>query len=149
MSNIELIKEIRDVTGFSVGEIKKALDESNGNKARALEVLKAHGAVIAEKKASRTTGQGIVEAYIHSTKKVGSLVEVLCESDFAAENPLFVELAHELAMHIAAMDPKDSKELMAQAYIKDQDVTIEEFIQSYISKIGENIKVGKFIRFQL
>ncbi|MBI2063562.1 MAG: elongation factor Ts [Candidatus Yanofskybacteria bacterium] len=145
----ELIKEIRDTTGLSFNEIKKALDEAGGDKARALEVLKAHGVKVAEKKALRTTGQGVVEAYIHSNKKVGVLVEVLCETDFVARNPLFGELAHELAMHIAAMDPQDGKELLSQPYIRDQDVTIGEFVTQYIAKLGENIKIGKFCRLQL
>src|SRR3989344_3246809 len=102
MSDIELVKEIRDSTGLSFNEIKKALDEAGGDKARALEVLKAHGAKVAEKKAMRNTGQGLVESYIHSNKKVGVLVELLCETDFVARSPLFCELAHEVAMHIAA-----------------------------------------------
>ena len=145
----ELIKEIRDTTGLSFNEIKKALDEAGGDKARALEVLKAHGVKVAEKKALRTTGQGIVEAYIHSNKKVGVLVEVLCETDFVARNPLFGELAHEIAMHIAAMDPQDGRELLGQPYIRDQDVTVQELVAQYIAKSGENIKIGKFCRLQL
>ncbi|MGD0976939.1 MAG: elongation factor Ts [Minisyncoccia bacterium] len=149
MSDIETIKQLRDSTGFSFNEIRKALEEAGGDKARAIEVLKAHGASIAEKKSTRTTSQGIIEAYIHSTKKVGAMVEILCETDFVARNPLFSELAHELAMHIAAMDPADSKTLMAQPYIKDPDQTVANFIQNYIAKLGENIKVGKFARFQL
>jgi elongation factor Ts len=149
MSDIETIKQLRDSTGFSFNEIRKALEEAGGDKARAIEVLKAHGASIAEKKSTRTTSQGIIEAYIHSTRKVGAMVEILCETDFVARNPLFSELAHELAMHIAAMDPADSKTLMAQPYIKDPDQTVANFIQNYIAKLGENIKVGKFARFQL
>lgn len=149
MADIETIKQLRDSTGFSFGDIRKALEEAGGDKSRALEVLKAHGAAVAERKSSRTTGQGIVEAYIHSNKKVGVLVEVLCETDFVARNPLFVELAHELAMHIAAMDPQDGRELLKQAYIRDQDVTIEEFVSQYVAKLGENIKIGKFCRLQL
>ena len=147
--NAELVKEIRNATGLSFNEIKRALDEAGGDKARALEVLKAHGVKVAKKKALRTTGHGMVEAYIHSNKKVGVLVEVLCETDFVARNPLFGELAHEIAMHIAAMDPEDGRELLSQPYIRDQDVTIGEFVTQYIAKLGENIKIGKFCRLQL
>lgn len=149
MPIIELIKQLRDSTGLSFNEIKKALDEAGGDKARALEVLKAHGVKVAEKKALRITGQGIVEAYIHSNKKVGVLVEVLCETDFVARSPLFGELAHEIAMHIAAMDPQNGRELLSQPYIRDQDVTVQELITQYIAKLGENIKIGKFCRLQL
>lgn len=148
-ASINLIKELRDSTGFSFNEIRKALEEARGNKGRALEILKAHGASVAEKKSSRTTGEGIVEAYIHATKKVGSMVELLCETDFVARNPLFTQLAHEVAMHIAAMDPENLSELLKQPFIKDQDISVEELIQQYIAKIGENIKIGKFVRFQL
>src|SRR3989344_3035408 len=141
MSDIETIKELRDSTGLSFNEIKRALGESGGDKVRAIEVLKAHGAAVAQKKAMRSTGQGIIEAYIHSNKKVGVLVELLCETDFVARNPLFPELAHEIAMHVAAMDPQDGRELLSQPYVRDQDVTIEELITQYIAKLGENIKI--------
>lgn len=149
MSDIEVIKQLRSSTGLSFNEIKKALDEAGGDKARAIDVLKAHGAVVAQKKSSRSTEQGIVESYIHSNKKVGVLVELLCETDFVASNPTFGELAHEVAMHIAAMDPRDSQELSSQPYIRDQDLTVEQLITQYIAKLGENIKVGKFCRLQL
>lgn len=149
MSDTKLIKELRDITGLSFNEIRKALDEAGGSKKKALDVLKTRGATIAEKKAFRSTSQGIIESYIHATKKIGALVEILCETDFVARNPVFIELAHELAMHITAMEPADLKELLSQPYIKDQEITIQDLIQQYIAKIGENIKVGKFIRYQL
>ena len=149
MADIETIKELRDSTGLSFDEIKKALDESGGDRSKAIEALKARGAAVAEKRAARSTGQGLVEAYVHSNKKVGVLLELLCETDFVARNPLFGELAHELAMHIAAMDAQDSVELLTQPYIRDQSLTINQLIAQYIAKLGENIKVGKFCRFQL
>ena len=149
MSDIETIKQLRDSTGLSFNEIKKALDEAGGDKARAVDVLKARGAVVAQKKSSRSTEQGMVESYVHSNKKVGVLVELLCETDFVARNPLFGELAHEVAMHIAAMDPQDGQELLSQPYVRDQGVTVEQLISQYIAKLGENIKVGQFSRLQL
>lgn len=148
-SDINLIKEIRDATGFSFNEIRKALVEGGNDKTKALEILKERGANIAEKKSARTTGEGIIESYIHSTKKIGAIVELLCETDFVARNPEFSKLAHEIAMHVAAMDPENSSVLLKQPYIKDQAVTIEALIQQCIAKIGENIKVGKFTRFQI
>lgn len=149
MSDINLIKQLRDSTGFSFKEIRKALEEAGGDKTRAIEILKAHGAEVAEKKSARATGEGAVEAYIHATKKVGSLVEVFCETDFVARNPMFGQLAHELAMQVAAMDPQGTAELLKQPYIKDQDITVQELINQYVAKLGENIKVGKFIRLDL
>lgn len=149
MPDANPIKQLRDSTGLSFAAIKKALDEAGGDKTKAVEILKAHGAIVAEKKASRSTGQGLVESYIHSNKKVGVLLELLCETDFVARNPAFSELAHEVAMHIAAMDPRDGAELLGQPYIRDQNLTVENLIAQYIAKLGENIKVGKFIRLQI
>ena len=148
-NDIELIKELRDTTGLSFKEIREALEEAGGDKARAIEVLKAHGAALARKKASRETQEGVIDAYIHATKKVGALVELLCETDFVARNPLFAELSHELVMHVAAMDPRDVEELLKQPYIKDEDITVGELVTQYIAKLGENIKVGRFIRFEI
>jgi elongation factor Ts len=148
-NDVETIKELRNTTGLSFKEIKKALEEAGGDKMRAIEILKAHGVSLAEKKSLRATQEGVVDAYVHATKKVGALVELLCETDFVARNPLFLELAHELAMHVAAMDPRDADELLQQPYIRDQDVTVGELIVQYVAKLGENIKVGKFARFEL
>src|SRR3989338_10102670 len=100
---IDTIKELRELTGLSFNEIRKALVEAGDNREKALEILKTRGASIAEKKSSRSTSEGIVESYIHITRKVGVILELLCETDFVARNPMFVELAHECAMHIAAM----------------------------------------------
>ena len=146
---METIKELRDSTGLSFNEIRRALEEAGGDKARAVEILKAHGVALAEKKASRATQEGIIDTYIHATKKVGALVELLCETDFVARNPLFIELAHEIAMHITAMDPRDVEELLKQPYMKDEDISIQDLITQYVAKLGENIKVGKFVRFQI
>ena len=149
MADIELIKQLRDSTGYSFSEIRKALDSVGGDKGKALQILQSLGATIAEKKAVRSTSEGIVESYVHATKKIGALVELLCETDFVARNSLFTELAHELAMHIAAMDPQSGDELLAQPFIKEPTVSIQQLIQTCMAKIGENIKVGRFVRFQI
>ncbi|MEK7151405.1 MAG: translation elongation factor Ts [Patescibacteria group bacterium] len=149
MADLEIIKELRDSTGLSFNEIKKALEESGGDKIKTIELLRARGSVVSEKRASRSTDQGIIEAYVHSNKKIAVLVEVLCETDFVARNPLFEELAREIAMHVAAMDPQDNQELLRQSYIRDQNLTIEQLISQSIAKLGENIRVGKFCRLQL
>jgi elongation factor Ts len=149
LADIEIIRELRNLTNLSYREVKRALEEAGGDKSKAIEILKAHGITLAEKKASRATQEGIIDTYLHATRKVGAMVELLCETDFVARNPLFTELAHELAMHIAAMDPKDIDELLEQPYIKNQDITIRDLIIDYIAKLGENIKVNRFVRFQL
>jgi elongation factor Ts len=149
MSDIEIVKNLRDSTGLSLGQIKKALDEADGDKVRAMEILKEQGIAVAEKKSSRQVKEGVVDAYIHSTKKLGALVEVLCETDFVARNVEFQKLAHELSMHIAASRPETVDDLLAQPFIKDQEISVKELINQYIAKLGENIQVGRFEIFQL
>ena len=148
-SEIEKIKHLRDQTGISFNEIKKALEEAGGDMTKAVETLRARGVLTAQKKSARETKEGVIESYIHLTKKIGSLVELYCETDFVARNFEFIKLAHELAMQVASMDPKDNEELLEQLYIKDQDVTVNDLIQQYIAKLGENVKLGRFIRFEI
>jgi len=146
---IDSIKELRDLTGLSFNEIRKALDQAKGDKAKALELLKARGVSIAAKKSERSTNEGIIETYVHSTKKIGVMVELLCETDFVARNPSFSALAHDLALHIAATASADVTELMPQEFIKDPAKTIQALISEAIAKIGENIKINRFVRFQI
>lgn len=148
-TDIKKIEQLRKQTGLSFAEIKKALDEAKGDIDGAIEVLKARGVSVAEKKSSRETGEGVVDAYIHGNGKIGSMVEVYCETDFVAKNDEFKKLAHEIAMQVASMNPKDEKELLEQKYIRDQDMTIKELIQQCVAKLGENIKIGNFIRFEI
>ena len=147
--DVEKVKHLRESTGLSFNEIKKALDEAGGDQARAMEILKAHGVKMAEKKATREVGEGVVASYIHATKKLGSMVEVLCETDFVARNADFQELAKEIAMHIAAMKPGNVSDLLDQPYVKDQDMTVKDFINSHVAKLGENIQIGRFEIFQI
>ncbi len=192
--NAQLVKELRDKTGVSFGKCKEALVETGGDLAKAEDFLKKQGAKIAAKKADRQTSQGLVEAYIHASGKIGVLVELLCETDFVARNETFKEMSHDIAMHIAAMDPRYtgredvpeevlSKEkgifkeqvksegkpaevadkivegkmdkylaeicLLEQPFIKDPSLTIGKVIEEKITKLGENIKIGKFVRFSI
>ncbi|MDP3004370.1 MAG: elongation factor Ts [Candidatus Azambacteria bacterium] len=149
MAKIDDLKKIRNMTGASVDAIRKALEEADGEIERALELLKDRGAMVAAKKASRQTGEGIISYYVHANSKVGVLVKLLCETDFVARTEQFKELGHELAMHIVAMDPISINDLLSQAYIRDQDMTIDALIKDYIAKLGENIKIGEFCRFEI
>jgi len=149
MTKIDNLKKIRNMTGASVDAIRKALEEADGEIERALELLKDRGAMVAAKKAGRQTGEGIVSYYVHANSKVGVLVKLLCETDFVARTEQFKELGHELAMHIAAMDPINIEDFLSQAYIRDQDMTIDALIKDYIAKLGENIKIGEFCRFEI
>lgn len=146
MSNVDTIKELRELTGLSFKEINSALAAAGGDKAKAIARLKQLGATVAEKKSTRRTGQGVVETYVHSNGRIGVLLVLLCETDFVAKNPEFKTLAHALAMHIAAMDPKDDSALLAQPYIKDPSITVRELVQQAIAKLGENIKLRTFLR---
>ena len=148
-SEMEKIKHLRELTGLSLNEIKKALLEAAGDVVKAAEVLKKLGVSMAAKKSSREVKEGIVESYIHSTKKVGSMIEILCETDFVARNIEFQKLAHDIAMHVAAMKPGDDKELLSQPFIKDQDLTVQELINQHVAKLGENIKLGRFQVFEI
>lgn len=151
MVNVDLkvLKKLRDETAASVADCRRALDESNGDYAKALFWLKKKSVEIAAKKASRETSQGIVDAYIHQGGKVGVLLEVLCETDFVAKTDDFRHLARELGMQIAAMNPKDVDELLKQEYIRDGSQTIEQLMKSVIGKLGENITIKRFVRFEI
>ncbi len=137
-------------------DCKRALQESNGDLAGAEEILRERGVASAAKKASRATNQGVVESYIHSGGRIGAIVEVNCETDFVARTPDFKELAHDLAMQVAAMSPLyvDDSEIpdgdevdpqqaciMQQPFIKDPSQTVQDLVNEAISKLGENVRV--------
>ena len=147
--DINKIKNLRDSTGLSFNEIKKALEEAGGDEKLAREILQKLGVKLAAKRSARQVKEGIIEAYVHNTRKVGSMVELLCETDFVARNVEFQNLAHELAMHITAMRPGSLDDLLAQPFIKDQDITVGDLINQHIAKLGENIQVGRFEVFEI
>jgi elongation factor Ts len=161
---VEVVKELRNRTNAGIGDCNKALLEVGGDIEKAIEFLKERGAAIAEKKKDVAATEGVIEAYIHHTKHIGALVELNCETDFVARTDEFKELAHDLAMQIAATSPKflTSEEmppeaetdpqaacLLSQPFIKEPDKTVKEVIAETITKVGENIKVRRFARFEL
>ena len=148
-TDVEKVKHLRETTGLSFGEIKKALDDAGGDETKAMEILREQGVKTAEKKASREVKEGVVASYIHATKKLGSMVEVLCETDFVARNSDFQELAKDIAMHIAAMRPGAVSDLLGQPYVKDPTKTIKDLINGHVAKLGENIQIGRFEIFQI
>ena len=149
MVKIEDLKKIREITGVSIDAIRKALEEAGGEVEKTLELLKERGTLVAANKAGRQTGEGIVSSYIHANGKVGVMVKILCETDFVARTEQFKELGHEIAMHIAAMNPANIEELVAQPYVRNQEQTIDQLVKDYISKLGENIQIGEFCRFEI
>ncbi len=149
MVTIEQIRELREVTGISISECKKALEEAGGDIAKAKELLKKLGKHIAEKKQAREVGEGLIEGYVHSTGKVGALVDMRCETDFVAKSPDFKALCHEIALQVVSMDPKTQEELLDQPYVKDPSRTVRDIIHDTIAKLGENIVIKQFSRFEI
>lgn len=149
MITIAQIKKLREKTGAGIMECRRALGETKGDAKKAEELLAKWGVEKAEKKEGRETKAGLVESYIHAGGKVGVLVELLCETDFVARTEEFKNLVHELCLQVASMNPKDVKTLLQQEYIRDPGLTIEKLVKQVIGKLGENITIARFIRFQL
>ena len=160
MVNTQAIRELREMTGAGIMKCKKALQEAKGDIDSAVEVLRREGLTKAEKKAHREVSQGLVESYIHHGRRIGALVEVNCETDFVARTDELKGLAHHLAMQVAATDPAflsdappgvDPNEacLLSQPFIRDPHKTVQDIITETIAKVGENIRVRRFARFEL
>lgn len=143
------IKDLREKTQAGFADCKNALEEAKGDMKKAEEILRKKGFEKAAKKSDRETGQGLVASYVHQTGKVGVLVSILCETDFVARTDEFRSLAHEIAMQVAAMNPKDTSALLKQEYIRDGSKTIDELIKETIAKLGENIKLSDFKRSEI
>lgn len=159
-----MVKTLREQSGAGFMDCRNALKTTDGNIEKALEILKEKGLLKAQKKASRATGSGLVECYIHTAGRIGAMVEINCETDFVARTDEFKDLAHSLAMQVAAMAPvcvakenapeggeavPDEACLLLQPYIKDPTKTINDVIAETIAKTGENIKVRRFHRYEL
>ncbi|KKW02722.1 MAG: Elongation factor Ts [Parcubacteria group bacterium GW2011_GWA1_49_11] len=149
MSDINQIKSLREETGLSVIDIKKALAEAGGDAAKARKLLSVRGGDVAAKKAGRELKDGIIESYVHNNKHSACMLELLCETDFVSRNADFQNLAHDLALHITAMKPQTNEELLDQPFIKNPDQTIRDLLISYVAKLGENIQIGRFEIFTI
>jgi elongation factor Ts len=153
----ELIKELREKTGAGIMECKRALDEA-GTIEAAQKLLREWGLATAEKKAGRETSQGLIDSYVHAGR-IGAMVELNCETDFVARTDDFRTLAREIAMQVAATNPRRitaSEEsadgdvpLLDQPYIRDPSRTVQDLLNEAISKIRENIVIRRFARFEL
>ena len=158
------VKELRDKTGAGIMDSKRALEESEGDIAKAESILNAKGLASAAKKADRSTSEGLVVSYIHTGGRVGSMVELNCETDFVARTDEFGILGRNIAMQVAAMNPiyldkasipedvedvKDEELLNEQEYIRDSSMKITDLVKESIGKLGENIRIRRFSRFEL
>ena len=193
-STIEKIKQLREETAAGMMDVKRALEESDGDLEGARRVLRERGQAIAAKKSSRETHEGLIEAYIHFNGRVGVLVEVNCETDFVARTPEFRDFARNVALHVASMNPltlspenipqevlaeeraiaeKQAREtgkpeniierivegrmdkfvkekaLLTQDYVKEPDKSVSDLLRETIQKVGENIVVRRFVRYEL
>jgi elongation factor Ts len=194
MVTIEQIKQLREETGLSISEVKKALEQANGDVEKAKEALRILGKTLLGKKTSRETKAGLIEAYVHSSATTGVLLDIRCETDFVSKSPDFKSLAHEICLQIVAMKPlfvsetdipeefldgetkiykeqiKDSGKpenivsqilegklkkykqeicLLSQTWIKDDTKTVKNLIEDVVGKVGENIEIKKFSRFEI
>jgi elongation factor Ts len=158
----EQIKNLRDETGVSVMQCKKALEEAGGDMEKSRIILRKISKQSADKKSERTLGSGIIASYIHGNGSVGAMMELLCESDFVARNEEFKVLAKDIAMHITALAPEylriedvkeedkdEEKVLLEQAFIKNPEINIRALIEQAIQKFGERIEIGRFVRFSI
>jgi elongation factor Ts len=148
MSQKSAVQKLRELTGAGIMICKKALDDAAGDFDKAVALVKEKGFAKAAEKESRETKAGLVKAYVHNDR-VGAILELNCETDFVARADPFRELAHNLAMQVVAMNPKDINELLAQPYIRDEKVVVGDLIKEVIAKTGENIKVSRFTRYEL
>ncbi|MFZ8859377.1 MAG: translation elongation factor Ts [Thermocrinis sp.] len=152
MISAELVKQLREMTGAGMLECKKALEEAQGDIEKAKEILRIKGLAKAEKKAGRETKEGIVQTYVSKDRKVGVILELNCETDFVARNEQFVELSLNLAKHLASLKENANKsggfeDISQQPYHADSTQKVEDVVKSAIARIGENIKLSRWARF--
>lgn len=160
----EAIRALRERTGAGIMDSKRALEEANGDMDQAEAALRIKGIAKAGEKAGRTTGEGVIDCYLHAGNKIGAMVELNCETDFVARTDEFKELAHNLAMQVAAMspvyiapeeipsdDPREPEEvcLLSQAFIRDSSKAVNDLVLDMQARVRENIRVRRFIRFSL
>jgi elongation factor Ts len=160
----DLIRELRERTGAGIMDCKRALEEHGGDVDKAEETLREKGIAKVGSKAGRATSEGLVEAYIHAGGRIAAMVEINCETDFVARTPEFQELAHNVAMQVAAMAPRylnkdelppDSEAspqeacLLEQPFIKDPSRSVNDLVVDVAARVGENVQVRRFERFSL
>ncbi len=149
MATAQEVAKLRTETGAGVMECKKALQDAGGDYEKAKSLIKERGLVRAAKKSDREANQGLVESYIHGGGRIGALVELSSETDFVARNDDFKDLARDIAMQVAAMEPTDVDELLKQPYIKDAGKTIGDLVTALAASTGENVHVRRIARFEL
>jgi elongation factor Ts len=146
--SLDLLKKLRADTSAGVSDCRQALEDASGDYDKAKALLLERGLQKATKKEGKETSQGGIASYVHQDK-VGVLVELRCETDFVARTDEFKRLAHEIALQVCSMNPKNVTELLSGAYIRDPQCTIESLIKQAVAKVGEHISVARFTRISL
>ncbi len=146
--SINDLKKLREETQAGVADCRQALEDARGDVEKAKKLLSERDYEKAAKKEGKETSQGIIESYVHQGR-VGVLVELRCETDFVARTDEFKNLAHEIALQVASMNPKDVAALLAEEYIRDTSMKIADLVKQTIAKVGENISVARFARIAL
>lgn len=149
MIDYKLLKQLREETGVSFSLCKKALEETDNNIEKAKKKLTEWGAQKVDKVAERETKQGGIFTYVHHNRRVASVIELMCETDFVSGNDEFKKLGNEIAMQIASIPAQTVEEIMEQNYIREAGKTIKDLFKDAVLKFGENIKIGRFSRWTL
>lgn len=145
--NPNSVQELRAATGAGVMECKRALDEAGDDFDRAVQIIRERGLAKVEKRAGRDTGAGLVKSYVHN-ERIGVLLDLRAETDFVVRSEPFQALAQELVMQIAAMNPETVDALLAQPYIRDEAKTVQDLVSDVIARVGENVRVNRFVRYE-
>jgi elongation factor Ts len=147
--SMDVVKQLRDETGISVLQCKKALEEAEGDVEKAKGILQTLSAASAEKKADRVLGAGAIQTYTHSTNTAAGFVVLMCETDYVARNPEFVATAKDLAMHVCAMQPESLEAMLEQPFVKDGERTVKTVIDQASQKFGEKVVLSRAERIAL
>jgi len=165
------IKKLRELTSLGINDCKKALHEAKGDFDQALKILKKKGVAMLEKRGARAAKQGLIDAYVHFGGNLGALVEVSCETDFVARTEVFKKFVKDIAMQVAAAHPEYIKKedmpesalaglknpdeyikqhcLLEQPFIKDNKMSVGDYLREVVSQTGENVVIKRFVRFAL
>lgn len=149
MLDINKLKKLREETGISIALCKKALEDSHNDLEKAKKLLFKWGIEKVKDKENRKTSQGAIFSYVHHNKKIASMVELLCETDFVSGNEEFQKLGHEISMQLASVPAVKSTDLLKQVYIRDSSKKVADLLREAVLKFGENIKIGKMVRWEL
>ncbi len=168
----QMVKELRERTGAGVKECKDILSQTDGNMNKAIELLRERGMKVSDKVKDRDAKEGRIEIYVHNGARMAAMIELSCETDFVARTPEFIQLAKDIAMHVAAVNPKyinpeqvsdeevaasgltaakhyEEVVLLKQAYVRNPSQTIEDMVQAAVAKLRENIIIRRFTRYEI